>query len=95
LHILNLRSLLPLDYSAIKAAVAQTGKVLLLHEDTLFGGIAGEISAWITEHCFTMLDAPIVRCASLDTPIPFSTPLEQNFLAKARLKESIDKLLAF
>lgn len=95
LHILDLRSLLPLDYDAIKAAVAQTGKVLLLHEDTLFGGIAGEISAWISEHCFAMLDAPIVRCASLDTPIPFSTPLEQNFLAKARLKESIDKLLAF
>ncbi|MFC4231830.1 thiamine pyrophosphate-dependent enzyme [Parasediminibacterium paludis] len=95
LHILDLRSLLPLDYDAIKAAVAQTGKVLLLHEDTLIGGIAGEISAWISEHCFTMLDAPIVRCASLDTPIPFSTPLEQNFLAKARLKESIDKLLSF
>jgi 2-oxoisovalerate dehydrogenase E1 component len=95
LHILDLRSLLPLDYDAIKAAVVQTGKVLLLHEDTLFGGIAGEISAWISEHCFAMLDAPIVRCASLDTPIPFSTPLEQNFLAKSRLKECVEKLMAF
>ncbi len=95
LHILDLRSLLPLDYEAIEQAVAQTGKVLLLHEDTLFGGIAGEISAWISEHCFNRLDAPIVRCASLDTPIPFSTQLEQNFLAKSRLKECIDKLMAF
>ncbi len=95
LHILDLRSLLPLDYEAIQQAVAQTGKVLLLHEDTMFGGIAGEISAWISEYCFTMLDAPIVRCASLNTPIPFSTELEQNFLAKSRLKECIDKLMNF
>jgi 2-oxoisovalerate dehydrogenase E1 component len=92
LHILDLRSLLPLDYEAIKEAVAKTGKVLLLHEDTLIGGIGAEISAWITEHCFELLDAPVMRCASLDTPIPFNTELEKNFMAKTRLGEYIEKL---
>lgn len=95
IEILDLRTLAPLDYSAIKAAVAQTGKVLILHEDTLTGGIGGEISAWINEHCFEMLDAPIVRCASLDTPIPFNTELEKNFLAKKRLDECVKKLLNY
>jgi 2-oxoisovalerate dehydrogenase E1 component len=94
-HILDLRTLLPLDYDAIREAVKATGKILLLHEDTLFGGIGGEISAWITEHCFEWLDAPIVRCASLDTPVPFAIELEQQFLAKARLDDSVRKLLAY
>jgi 2-oxoisovalerate dehydrogenase E1 component len=95
LHILDLRSLLPLDYDAIKAAVAKTGKVLLLHEDTLIGGIGGELSAWINEHCFEMLDAPILRCASLDTPVPFAIELEQNFLAKSRLNDYISRLMSY
>jgi 2-oxoisovalerate dehydrogenase E1 component len=95
IDILDLRSLLPLDYDAIKAAVQRTGKVLLLHEDTLTGGIGGEISAWIAEHCFTYLDAPIMRCASLDSAVPFNIELEQNFLAKARLEETIQKLLQY
>ena len=64
--------------SAIKEAVEQTGKVLILHEDNLVGGIGGEISAWISEHCFELLDAPVLRCASLDTPIPFNIELEKN-----------------
>lgn len=68
---------------------------MILHEDTLTGGIGGEISAWIGEHCFTFLDAPVIRCASLDTAIPFNRDLEKNFLATARLEESIQKLLAF
>jgi len=93
--ILDLRTLLPLDYQAISDSVARTGKVLILHEDTLFGGIGGEISAWITEHCFSLLDAPIVRCASLDTPVPFAIELEQNFLAKARLDECVQKLINY
>lgn len=93
--IVDLRSLLPLDYEAIKASVERTGKILILHEDTLFGGIGGEISAWITEHCFELLDAPIVRCGSMDTPIPFAIELEQNFLAKGRLDESVQKLLSY
>ena len=95
IELLDLRSLLPLDYEAIKACVQKTGKVLVLHEDTLIGGLGGEISAWISEHCFTDLDAPVMRCASLDTPVPFAIPLEQNFLAKSRLDESIQKLLNY
>lgn len=94
-YILDLRTLLPLDYAAIRAAVAATGKVLLLHEDTLIGGIGGEISAWISEHCFELLDAPILRCASLDTPIPFNQELEQNFLAESRLATAISKLMSY
>ena len=84
-----------MDYDAVTQAVKQTGKVLLLHEDTLIGGLGGEISAWISEHCFSYLDAPIIRCASLDTPVPFASELEQNFLAKSRLAECIDKLMNF
>ena len=95
IDILDLRTLLPLDYDAIKASVERTGKVLILHEDTLTGGIGGEIAAWISEHCFEMLDAPVMRCASLDTPIPFNIELEKNFLAKARLDESVQKLMNY
>ncbi|HZH88603.1 MAG TPA: dehydrogenase E1 component subunit alpha/beta [Chitinophagaceae bacterium] len=95
IYILDLRTLLPLDYEAIKEAVEATGKVLILHEDTLTGGIGGELSAWISENCFELLDAPILRCASLDTPVPFAIPLEQNFLAKSRLDVTIKKLLNY
>ncbi|MBS1665781.1 MAG: dehydrogenase E1 component subunit alpha/beta [Bacteroidetes bacterium] len=93
--ILDLRTLLPLDYESIRSAVAKTGKLLLLHEDSLIGGIGGEIAAWVSEHCFEMLDAPIIRCASLDTPIPFNIELEKNFLANARLDVFIKKLLSY
>ena len=68
---------------------------MLLHEDTLTGGIGGEISAWIAEHCFELLDAPVLRCASLDTPIPFNIALEKNFLAQSRLDEHVKKLLSY
>jgi 2-oxoisovalerate dehydrogenase E1 component len=95
IEILDLRSLLPLDYEAIQKTVKKTGKVLLLHEDTLIGGIGGEIAAWISEHCFSFLDAPIIRCASLDSPIPFNIHLEQNFLAKSRLSEAVQKLINY
>ncbi len=95
IDILDLRTLLPLDYDAIKASLERTGKILILHEDTLTGGIGGEIAAWISEHCFELMDAPIVRCASLDTPIPFNLELEKNFLAKARLHDSVQKLLGY
>jgi 2-oxoisovalerate dehydrogenase E1 component len=95
IDILDLRTLLPLDYMAIRAAVQRTGRVLVLHEDTLTGGLGGEIAAWIAEHCFGMLDAPVMRCASLDTPVPFSIELEKNFLAKARLGEKVQELLQY
>ncbi len=95
LHMLDLRTLLPLDYDSIREAVATTGKVLILHEDTLTGGVGGEVSAWISEHCFELLDAPVMRCASLDTPVPFNTDLEKNFMAKNRLEEYIKKLMDY
>jgi len=95
IDILDLRSLLPLDYEAIRSSVSTTGKVLLLHEDTLIGGIGAEIAAWIGEHCFSLLDAPVLRCASLDTPIPFNIDLENNFLARSRLAGFVKKLLEY
>jgi 2-oxoisovalerate dehydrogenase E1 component len=95
IEILDLRSLLPLDYDAIEEAVAATGKVLLLHEDTLIGGIGGEITAWIAENCFTYLDAPVMRCAGLDTPIPFNLELEKNFMAYSRLDACVRKLVNY
>lgn len=93
--ILDLRTLLPLDYDAISGSVSRTGRVLILHEDTLTGGIGAEISAWIQEHCFAQLDAPVLRCASLDTPVPFNTELEKHFLAKSRLHKCVEKLLHY
>jgi 2-oxoisovalerate dehydrogenase E1 component len=95
LYILDLRTLLPLDYDAIRQAVQATGKLLLLHEDTLTGGIGGEIAAWIAEHCFEQLDAPVIRCASLDTPIPFNIELEKNFMAYSRLHAAVCKLMDY
>jgi 2-oxoisovalerate dehydrogenase E1 component len=87
--------LLPFDKEAIAATVKKTGKVLILHEDTLTGGIGAEIAAWINENLFEYLDAPVLRCASLDTPVPFAIPLEKNFLAKNRLKDKLYQLLNF
>lgn len=95
IDILDLRTLAPLDYLSIREAVHRTGRVLLLHEDTLIGGIGGEIAAWIAENCFAILDAPVMRCASLDTPVPFNIELEQNFLAKSRLDETVQKLIGY
>lgn len=93
--ILDLRTLLPWDKKAVAETVKKTNRVLILHEDTLTGGIGGEISAWISEHCFRDLDAPVMRVASLDTAIPFAPTLENNFLPKGRIKEAIEKLLSF
>ncbi|MCP9749591.1 thiamine pyrophosphate-dependent enzyme [Ferruginibacter sp. HRS2-29] len=95
IDILDLRSLLPLDYDAIRATVGRTGKVLILHEDSLTGGIGGEVAAWIAEHCFNKLDAPVMRCASMDTPIPFSIELEKNFMAYSKLEAVIEKLMIY
>jgi 2-oxoisovalerate dehydrogenase E1 component len=93
--VLDLRTLLPWDKEAVMKTVKKTNRVLILHEDTLTGGIGAEISAWINEHCFKYLDAPVIRAASLDTPIPFAPTLEQNFLPKGRLKSKIRELLEF
>lgn len=93
--LIDLRSLLPWDKELVRETVLKTGKVLICHEDCLTGGIGGEIAAWIAEHCFQYLDAPIMREASLDTPVPFAPALEENFLPYKRIEEKITQLLAF
>ncbi len=93
--ILDLRTLLPWDRQAVARTVAKTNRVIVLHEDTLTGGIGAEIAAWISEHHFEQLDAPIKRVASLDTPIPFAPTLEQNFLPKDRLRHAVHELLTY
>lgn len=93
--LIDLRTLLPWDKETVLASVKKTNRVLILHEDTLTGGIGGEIAAWISEHAFNYLDAPVARVASLDTPIPFAPTLEQNFLPRGRLKDRIQELLNF
>jgi len=93
--VLDLRTLLPWDKEAVEQTVKKTNRVLLVHEDTLTGGIGAEISAWINEYCFKYLDAPVMRVASLDMAIPFAPTLEQNFLPKGRIKGKIEEILAF
>ena len=93
--LLDLRSLQPWDREAVEGTVKKTGRVLLLHEDTLTSGFGGEISAHIAEHCFEYLDAPVIRCASLDTAIPMNKALEDNFLAKSRLHTDMSRLLSY
>lgn len=90
--LIDLRTLVPLDKEAIIASVNKTGKAIVLHEDTITGGIGGELSSVINENCFQNLDAPVVRVGSLDTPVPMNTDLEWNFLPKARFEESLIKL---
>ncbi|MGB0915171.1 MAG: alpha-ketoacid dehydrogenase subunit alpha/beta [Crocinitomicaceae bacterium] len=95
IEILDLRTLLPLDKDAIYAAAQKTGRVVVLHEDCMTGGIGGEIVALISENCFQYLDAPVRRVASMDTPVPFAAQLEQQFLPKTRLDEVIDEIMKF
>jgi 2-oxoisovalerate dehydrogenase E1 component len=95
IEIIDLRSLQPWDKDTVEASVRKTGRVLVLHEDTLTNGFGAEIAAHISEHCFFYLDSPVMRCASLDTAIPMNKVLEDNFLAKARLAECMDKLLSY
>jgi 2-oxoisovalerate dehydrogenase E1 component len=93
--ILDLRTLLPWDQEAVAATVRKTGKVIFLHEDTLTGGIGAEICAWISEHCFKDLDAPVMREGSLNTPVPFAPSLEKQFLPTERFKGKLKELLEF
>lgn len=95
IEVLDLRSLAPLDYAAIRATVAKTHRVLILHEASLTGGFGGELAAWIGEHCFELLDAPVRRLAALDTPVPFAEALEAAYLPRQRLPEAIQSLLAY
>ena len=95
IEIVDLRSLLPWDNDIVENSVKKTGKIIVLHEDTLTGGIGAEISAWVAEYCFEYLDAPVARVGSLDTPVPFSANLEANFLPKGRLIDKIKDLAKF
>ncbi|MGB0368982.1 MAG: alpha-ketoacid dehydrogenase subunit alpha/beta, partial [Flavobacteriales bacterium] len=93
--LLDLRTLLPFDKEAILETVKKTGRVIVLHEDTITGGLASELSAFITENAFEDLDAPVMRSASLDTPVPFAGKLEWEFLPKKRFGKQVAELLAF
>ena len=95
IELIDLRTLAPLDYETIMTSVKKTGRVVVLHEDSLTGGIGGELASRITEECFEYLDAPVTRCASLDTPIPFNAGLEVNFMANNRLRTTLDKVLSY
>ena len=86
---------MPWDKETVSKSVKKTNKSLVLHEDCITGGIGAEIAAWIGAHCFQDLDAPVLRVGSLDTPVPFSNDLEQNFLPQARLLEQLDYLLKY
>jgi 2-oxoisovalerate dehydrogenase E1 component len=93
--VLDLRTLQPLDYDAIINSVKKTGKAIILQEDSLFGGIASDISATIMEQCFEFLDAPVKRVASMETPIPFINQLEEQYLAKNEFEEALLNLLKY
>jgi 2-oxoisovalerate dehydrogenase E1 component len=95
IEIIDLRSLQPWDKEAVEASVKKTGRVLILQEDTLTSGFGSEIAAHIVEHCFKHLDAPIMRCASLDTAIPMNKALEDQFLAKSRLGDMMTALINY
>ncbi|MBD1261353.1 dehydrogenase E1 component subunit alpha/beta [Maribacter polysiphoniae] len=93
--VIDLRSLQPLDIDAVYDSVKKTGKLIILQEDSLFGGIASDISALVMENCFEYLDAPVKRVASLETPIPFAKTLEDNYLSKGRFESALLQLLAY
>jgi 2-oxoisovalerate dehydrogenase E1 component len=93
--LIDLRTLAPLDMETIYSSVKKTGRVIVLHEDTLTGGIGGEIASLITENCFEYLDAPVMREGSLDTPVPMNADLEQNFLPKDRFKTKLKALIGY
>ncbi|MCZ6520763.1 MAG: dehydrogenase, partial [Bacteroidetes bacterium] len=93
--LLDLRTLVPWDKEGIFNSVKKTGKVLILHEDCITGGIGAEIAAWISENCFEYLDGPVMREASLDTAVPFSSNLEDDFLPQRRMKDKLYTLIEY
>jgi 2-oxoisovalerate dehydrogenase E1 component len=93
--LIDLRTLQPLDMETVYTSVRKTGRLIILQEDSLFGGIASDISALVMEHCFEYLDAPVKRVGSLETPIPFAKKLEANYLPRERFSESLKQLLAY
>lgn len=95
LEIVDLRTLLPWDRETVFASVRKTGRCLVLHEDTITGGFGAEIASVVSETLFSELDAPVIRCGSLDTPVPFNRLLEEQFMAKSRLAESVTRLMRY
>jgi len=95
IEVIDLRTLAPLDYDTIAASVRKTSRCLILHEASLTGGFGGELAAWVGEHCFEALDAPVRRLAAMDTPVPFAAALEADYLPEARLGAAITDLLKF
>jgi len=93
--VIDLRTLQPLDVDTIYESVRKTGKLIILQEDSLFGGVASDISALVMEHCFEYLDAPVKRVASMETPIPFANQLEQQYLPKNRFESDLKALLEY
>ena len=87
--------MVPLDTNLIFESVRKTGKAIILHEDCMTGGFGADIASLISENCFQNLDAPVIRCSSLDTPIPFSEELEKDFLAKSRFKKKLIDLKSY
>jgi 2-oxoisovalerate dehydrogenase E1 component len=93
--LLDLRTLQPLDTEAILTSVKKTGRAIIYQEDSMFGGIASDISALIMEECFEFLDAPVKRVASLDSPIPFTKALEDQYLPKGRFEKELKEILTY
>ena len=93
--LIDLRTLQPLDIDSIYNSVRKTGKGIILQEDSLFGGIASDLSALITENCFEYLDAPVKRVGSLETPIPFQEGLENQYLAKNKFEKELNQILEY
>jgi len=94
-EIIDLRTLSPIDYDTIESSIKKTNKALVLHEDVMIGGLGGEISAYISEHLFEHLDAPVMRVASLNTPVPFAKNIENLFLPIERLETKLSELLDY
>lgn len=94
-EIIDLRTLVPLDWDTIAESVKKCHRAMVLHEDTLTGGFGGELAARISEHLFEHLDAPVMRCASMDTPVPFAAGLEAQFMASGRLQDRMQDLLNY
>lgn len=90
-----MRTLVPLDYEAIEATVQKTHRVIILHEDVEIGGIGGELAAYVSEHLFEYLDAPVTRVAGLNMPIPFAPALESIFLPEQRFREALERIVAY
>jgi 2-oxoisovalerate dehydrogenase E1 component len=93
--LIDLRTLVPWDVETVVASVKKTNRLIVLHEDTLTAGFGAEISAYVAEHCFEYLDAPVIRCAGLDTPIPFSPDLEDQFLPWARFEQELMRIMKY